>query len=234
MTSKEYRAIAREKLSGKWGTAILVGLVAFYLGGLLVINNVNINLNLPDREPIQITSLLLYPFKLLKLIGILNIVQFILGGPNRLGYCTFLLKLHDGKEAEVKDLFSQYHRFGAGFCLYLLEGLYIILWMLLFIIPGIVATYRYAMAPFILAENPDMTASEAITASKELMDGHKAELFFLDLSFIGWGLLNTLTIGIGSLWLNPYTNSARAAFYRNISGTNPRPTPEYLPEAEIQ
>ena len=217
MTSKNYRDIAREKLSGKWGNAILVSLVAFYLGGLLVNSNVNINLNLPDREPLQIQSLLVYPFVFLGLVGILNIVQFILCGPTRLGYCTYLLKLHDGLDTDVKDLFSQYNRFSAGFCLYLLEFIYVLLWMLLFIIPGIVASYRYAMAPFILAENPDMTASEAITASKELMDGHKAELFFLDLSFIGWGLLNILTLGIGSLWLNPYTNSARAAFYRYIT-----------------
>ena len=234
MTSKEYRAIARQKLSGNWGYAILAALVAFYLGGLLVSNNVNIEIPLEEGHTLQITSVLAMPLGLLNLGTIWGIAQFIFGGPTRLGYCTYLLKLHDGRDAEVNDLFSQYKRFGAGFCLYLLEGLYIILWMLLFIIPGIVAVYRYAMAPFILAENPDMTASEAITASKELMDGHKAELFFLDLSFIGWGILNTLTLGIGSLWLNPYTNSARAAFYRNISGTNPRPTPEYLPEADVQ
>lgn len=217
MTAKDYRDIAREKLAGKWVTAILAGLVAFYLGGLLTAYNVNINIPRGNDTQIQISSVLAMPITLLGLGGIWSIVQFILGGPTRLGYATYLLKLHDGMEADVKDVVSQYHRFGAGFCLYLLEGLYIVLWMLLFIIPGFVAAYRYAMAPFILAENPDMTASEAITASKELMDGHKAELFFLDLSFIGWSLLNTLTLGIGSLWLNPYANSARAAFYRYIT-----------------
>ena len=72
------------------------------------------------------------------------------------------------------------------------------------------------MAPFILAENPGMTASEAITASKELMDGHKADLFFLQLSFIGWAILYVFTLGIGSLWLVPYINASYAAFYRSI------------------
>ena len=104
----------------------------------------------------------------------------------------------------------------AGFILFLLEGLYIFLWTLLLIVPGIIASYRYAMAPFILAENPDMTPSEAIDASKEMMDGHKWELFCLDFSFFGWLLLNVLTLGLGSLVLNPYMNAARAAFYREV------------------
>ena len=76
------------------------------------------------------------------------------------------------------------------------------------------------MTPFIMAENPDMTASEAIAASVELMKGHKLDLFFLELTFIGWSLLNILTLGIGSLFLNPYMNAAQAAFYKDITRTN--------------
>lgn len=232
MTASDYRAIAREKLAGKWGTAILAALAAFYLGGLLVTNNVNVDLKLDEDTQIQITSVLYLPITFLGLGGILSIVQFVLGGVIRQGYCTHLLKHYDGQEADVKDVFSQFHRFGDGFCLYLLEGLYIFLWMLLLIVPGIIASYRYAMAPFIMAENEDMTASEAINASKALMEGHKAELFFLDLSFFGWGLLNILTLGIGSLFLNPYANTARAAFYRNLCPkVDSQPVVQYIPES---
>ena len=234
MTSKEYRAIARQKLSGNWGYAILTAIVAFYLGGLLVNSCVSLNLRLPDGDTIEISSVLAMPLGLLNLGGIWGIAQFIFGGPTRLGYCTYLLKLHDGQDADVNDLFSQYTRFTAGFCLHLLEGLYTFLWMLLFIIPGIIAIYRYAMAPFILAENPDMTASEALKASKALMHGHKAELFSLDISFLGWELLSILTLGIGAVWVNPYANSARAAFYRNISAAPSSPIAECLPEADVQ
>ena len=148
--------------------------------------------------------------------GILGFVGFIIGGVIRQGYCLYLLKQHDGTNPEVNDLFSQFHRFGDGFCLALLQGLYIALWSLLFIIPGIIAGYRYAMAPFVLLENPDMTASEAIEASKQMMEGHKTELFLLDLSFIGWDLLCAFTLGIGHLWLNPYRNAAYAAFFRSF------------------
>ena len=84
-------------------------------------------------------------------------------------------------------------------------------------IPGIVKQFSYAMTPFIMAENPDMTANEAITASRELMDGHKGELFILDLTFIGWDLLALLTLNFGHIFLNPYRNAAHAAFYKDLT-----------------
>lgn len=218
MRSSDYRRIAREKLVGNWGIAILAALVAWLLGGLLTSGNFSLTLNL-DGESITLTSTYIHSWLISTLrIGlVLGIVQFIIGGVVRQGYCQFLLKQHDGQEAELNDLFSQFHRFGDGFCLMLLQGLFTLLWALLLIIPGFVAIYRYAMAPFLMAENPEMTASEAIAASKTLMDGHKWELFCLDLSFLGWVILSTLTLGIGTLFLNPYMNAAHAAFYREIS-----------------
>ncbi len=96
---------------------------------------------------------------------------------------------------------------------------YVLLWSLLLIIPGIIATYSYAMTEFILAEHPDLTASEAIAQSKEMMSGNRWRLFCLHFSFIGWDILSSLTLGIGNLWLRPYKQAANAAFYREISGT---------------
>ena len=98
----------------------------------------------------------------------------------------------------------------------LLITLKVIAWSLLFVIPGIVAAYRYSMATYIMAENPSMQATEAIERSKALMDGRKGDLFCLDLSFIGWALLAVLTAGIGNLWLMPYMTVSRAAFYRSL------------------
>ena len=86
-----------------------------------------------------------------------------------------------------------------------------------FIIPGFIATYRYAMAPYIMAEHPEMGIMEAIEASKQMMDGNKWSLFCLDFSFIGWMILSACTFGIGDLFLNPYTHMATAHFYLNLS-----------------
>ena len=219
MNSSDLRYQARQTLAGKWGIAVLAGFLAALLGGLVVGSGAGPNLNLEEEELRHIPKVLLpYIMMLASIGGILGIVRFIVGGPVKLGYCRFLLKMHDGEDAQVGDLFSRFDRFGDGFCLELLTSLYIILWSLLFIIPGFIKAYAYAMAPFILEENPNMTPSEAIKASRELMDGHKFELFCLYWSFFGWALLSVLTLGIGSLWLNPYMNAATAAFYRSIAG----------------
>lgn len=217
METSDYRRIARENLAGNWGNAVLAGFLAVLLGGLLT-GGSSFNLELDSEQMQQLPQIVkTYFMYALSIGGTLNFVHLILGGVIRQGYAVYLLKQYDRRDAQTNDLFSQFHRFGDGFCLAFLQGLYIALWSLLFIIPGIIKAYSYAMAPFIMAENPEMTASEAISASQELMDGHKADLFFLDLSFFGWALLSILTLGIGDLWLNPYRNAAYAAFYRSLS-----------------
>jgi len=158
---------------------------------------------------------------LLSVLSFIGIVFFILhftiGGAVTLGYVKFNLNLVDNKPASFAQLFSEFHRLGAGFFMQLLRGVYIFLWSLLFVIPGIYAAYGYAMTPYILLENPEMTANEAITKSKELMHGNRFRLFCLEISFIGWALLAAFfTLGIGGLWLKPYMETSFAAFYREI------------------
>ncbi|MCR5587073.1 MAG: DUF975 family protein [Lachnospiraceae bacterium] len=100
-----------------------------------------------------------------------------------------------------------------------LRDLYIGLWSLLFVIPGIVKTYSYRMTPYILADRPELSANEAITESRRMMDGHKWDMFVLDLSFLGWQILSALTLGIlGIFHVNPYVFSTEAAVYRMLSG----------------
>ena len=113
-----------------------------------------------------------------------------------------------------------------------MTSLFTFLWALLFIIPGIVASYRYALAPYLMAENPDIGVMEAIARSKELMRGNKGRLFCLQFSFIGWYLLSTLTLGIGTLWVAPYRKIAETAFYLDVTGrANAMPHPDGSAEA---
>lgn len=97
-----------------------------------------------------------------------------------------------------------------------LVGLFTSLWSLLLIVPGIVKFYAYAMTPYILIDNPELSANQAINLSKKMMKGHKFDLFFLQLSFIGWIFLSIFTFGIGLLWLMPYMMTAQAAFYQDV------------------
>ena len=99
---------------------------------------------------------------------------------------------------------------------YLKYQIYLTLWSLT-VIGGFIKQYSYAMVPYILAENPDMTGSEAITLSRKMMDGHKWEMFCLDLSMIGWFLLDFVTVGIaGIFWCNPYYTAVRTQYYRQL------------------
>ena len=98
----------------------------------------------------------------------------------------------------------------------LLMAIFTFLWSLLFIIPGIVKMFSYAMTPFILEENPYLTANEAIDRSRAMMKGHKFDLFWLLLSFIGWAILCVFTLGIGTLWLTPYMQTSIASFYEDV------------------
>ena len=227
MDSREIRAKARKALSGNWGIAVLAGLIAALLGAAAYSGSFNLNI---DMDLVQRFSPELVPIltPLLAAMGTaataVSAANLILGGVIRLGYCRFNLRLADGRSGTIGDLFSEFGRFLDGFLLNLLTTIFVVLWSLLLVIPGIVASYSYAMAPYIMQEDPECSAMEAIRRSKAMMDGHKGELFWLDLTFIGWELLSGLTLGIGALFLVPYQESARAVFYRELLDTQPRPT----------
>ena len=223
MTCSDYRRIARENLRGNWPLSIGVCAIACILGGMSVggtfIPEFSFRFDGQDISNINDLLNLITPaaFSAFGLGSLLALTSLIIGGTIELGFAQYLLKQYNHANFELRDLFSRFDRFGQGFAQKFLRGLYTILWSFLFIIPGIVKSYAYAMTPFIMAENPEMSASEAITASKELMDGHKGELFTLDLTFIGWGLLAALTLNLGHLALNPYRNAAYAAFYKDLT-----------------
>ncbi len=130
---------------------------------------------------------------------------------------AFLRMVRGEKEMEVVDLFTVYkEQFERTFLVMLLMDIFIFLWTLLLIVPGIIKAYSYSMAPYILHDNPEMTASQAIDESMRLMEGNKMNLFMLDLSFIGWWLLVLLTGGLLAFVVAPYHLTARAEFYREL------------------
>lgn len=229
MEAKVLRARARANLAGNWGISIGIAALAALLGGLLIGSSFlpSIHAEIPIHFPLldELSSELEEGLRIGKFTfsfrsGIFGFAAFLLGGTLQLGYARFLLKQHDGEAVEFNDLFSQFHRFGTGFAQQFLRSLYVTLWSLLLIIPGIMKHYSYAMTPFILTDHPELTASQAIERSMELMDGHRMDLFILELTFIGWDFLAALTLNLGYLALNPYENAARAAFYRQLLAEN--------------
>lgn len=130
------------------------------------------------------------------------------------GFTIFCLNISRMRTGSFGNLFDGFGIFFRVLWLNILMSIFTFLWTLLFIIPGIVALYRYRQALYLLLDNPDMTALECITASKNLMRGRKGELFILDLSFIGWWLLTF--IPFAALWVSPYTNVTYASYYNTL------------------
>ncbi len=127
----------------------------------------------------------------------------------------------NSKPLDLSYLWNGYKDFSRVIGTYLLGLLYIVLWSLLLIVPGIIKRYSYAMLPYILRDDPNISYNDAIELSMEMMDGNKWRLFLLDLSFIGWYLLALLTLGIGFLFLTPYMKSTYANFYEELKGNVP-------------
>lgn len=238
----DFRAIARGALRRRWFIAVMVTLVAGVLGGTgmegpeikfhISESGANANLTLGGQTIFStggnpgLMALLAGGILYIVLAAlVIAAVWLFLGSVVGVGYSRFTLQLADGNDAGFENLFQYFPYWKNAVCTRLLTGLYIFLWTLLLIIPGIIASYSYAMTGYILAEHPELTAGEAIAASKEMMAGNRWRLFCLHLSFIGWALLCTLTLGIGNLWLNPYMNVSEAAFYREISETERRTMP---------
>ena len=145
------------------------------------------------------------------------VVKIFLSNPIRLGGATFFKNNIETGSAPVSTVGTGFRNYWHNFVVLFLRDLYLILWFLLLIIPGFVKAYSYCMVPYILAENPDMSAREVITRSREMMDGNKWQAFLLDLSFIGWIFLSIVTLGLGLVfWTAPYMESTHAALYLKL------------------
>jgi len=142
------------------------------------------------------------------------------------GYVIYCMNACQFRKAGFGNLFDGFAVFFKVLWLNILMVIFIYLWSLLLIIPGIVAAYRYRMALYIMLENPNLSAFECIRASKKMMYGHKGELFVLDLSLIGWRLLTIFPFVI--IWVAPYTAITYVNYYLALRDM---PTPKF--EREI-
>lgn len=183
---------ARESLNGKWGVA--VGVSVIYL---LIVGSIGI----------------------IPIVG--SLASLFIAGHFAVGLSTFSLAISRNQDARIEQLFQGFNNYVTILGAYLLMILYILLWALLLIIPGIIAALSYSMTFYILADDDTIRAQEALDKSKKMMDGYKWKYFCLGLRFIGWALLCLLTLGIGFFWLVPYIHVSVAKFYDDIKDKQP-------------
>jgi uncharacterized membrane protein len=181
--------MARESLQDRWGTAIAAFLIYF---------------------------LMAFFSQFIPFIG--SIGWFVVTGPFVVGLAIFSLSIARGKEARVEQIFDGFKKFEKALIAYLLMVIFVLLWMLLLIVPGIIASFAYSQTFFILADDDTIEPLEALKKSKEMMYGYKWKLFSLFLWFFLLSLLCILTLGIGFLWLMPYMQVTLAHFYLDLKG----------------
>lgn len=185
--NSQLRAEARQALQGKWPMAAVAALIySIVAGGLSAI-----------------------PF-----IG--GLCSLFIGLPVAYGIAIVMFGVFKGKDVDFGVLFEGFQDYSRIFVTKLLQGIYTALWSLLLVVPGIIKYYSYAMTDYILKEEPEMKNNAAIEKSMAMMENNKMKLFLLDLSFIGWALLAIVTFGIGFLFLQPYMQVSRAAFYEDL------------------
>lgn len=223
-TNTDYKNEALAALKGNWSPAVLATVVFLFLSMLAMS---------PSQAPVlsgttdemtamaqagDVAGLSTAMFQLARWSSLGSLLQIFLYNVLALGFSVAFLKLLREKDNRLTS-----NMFGVAFRNYghkvwgmFLMGFFILLWSLLFVIPGIVKAFSYAMTPYILEENPELSANDAIDRSRAMMKGHKFDLFWLMLSFIGWFILSVLTLGIGFLWLIPYAQTATAAFYEDV------------------
>lgn len=185
--AKYFREAAWAQLTGNWKPAVLVTLVYILIVGAM---------------------------EGAKSLSFLSI--FVLGPLSYGYYVSFLNSKRTGEVVRIENLFDGFKDYARVFLTNLLQSIYIVLWTLLLIVPGIIKSISYSQTFFVLKDNPELKNNAAIERSMAMMEGHKMEYFCLILSFIGWLLLGILTLGIGLLWVNPYIATATAHFYEYV------------------
>lgn len=217
-SASEIRSAARAALSGHWAEAALLTLG--YCGAVCVFSGIALVLEDVLQGCGTLALLLLLPLEWsYAVIFLLNargeddsfreISRRVSIRANRGALLSAFLLI-------IPRMFDGYRDFVRIFTTTLLTLIYICLWTLLFIIPGIIKSLSYAMTPFVLRDNPEMKNNEAIELSMKMMNGHKGDLFWLYLTFIGWGILCTFTLGIGYFWFAPYVQASTAQFYEEV------------------
>jgi uncharacterized membrane protein len=145
-----------------------------------------------------------------------SFLSFILAGPFNLGAAFFSLSLARRQDASVGQLFRGFNYFGKAFFANLVITCMIVVGFILLVVPGVILALSYALTYYILAENPEIHAMDAMRKSRLMMNGYKMKLFYLGLCFLGLAILCVFTLGIGFLWLVPFVHVCMARFYDEI------------------
>ena len=197
-TNQDYKNRALASLEGKWGTAAIASLIYF-----VIMEGVSYTVSAPMGDNLVMS----YSTQ-----GIWQLLCLPLGW----GFSIYFLNLIRSLDISYSRLFDGYKDFVRIFLAEFLVSIVVAIGCILLIVPGIILAMMFAQTEFILKDDKEISAIDAMKKSAKMMEGHKSELFWLTLSFIGWFILCLFTLGIGFLFLSPYFGTAMAHFYEDL------------------
>jgi len=217
----ELKSAAKQQIAGKIGILAVCALLIFLMtnGVSMVVTSFLPNEQLDPVNPDFIASALSSVLR----AAVQMAVSTIAGAAFAISTALIYLDVIDGGRPVIKDIFRGFNIFGKALVLNVLTTLLTLAWSLLLIVPGIIKGIAYSMAPYVLAENPDMTPVQAIEESKRLTKGYIGALLLLSLSFIPWLALSVITFGLGFIYVSPYMSATRANAYLELKAVQGEP-----------
>ena len=187
LENNELRRKARKQLQGNWGKPILACFLTFVILAIIA--------------AIPVAG---------------HLAQLLVAGPFMIGLIMYFLRFQRGQATTVEVIFEGFTNYIETLGIYWWVGSWVMLWSLLLVIPGIIKSLSYSMAYYLVADNPTVGIRNALNTSKKITYGYKVKIFLLNLSFIGWGILSVLSLGIGFLWLIPYMQLTSVNLYLEL------------------
>ena len=224
LTSKELRVKAWNSLKGKYWRAFLVILVLGLLASIgtsleTCSQNLTDMLNLVDPsemdETMELGAAVVGTIATVMAVVGMAISLFV-GNAADVGLAHYFILNTDSKPSFADAFYGFKVKYLRNIGTLLLVGIKLALWSLLLVVPGIIKSFEYAIIPYILADDPEISSKEAFRKAKEMMMGNKWRLFKLNLSFFGWFVLCVVTCGLGTPFLLPYVSAANAEFYAEL------------------
>lgn len=214
MNRAELKTRAKALLKPQFVTVLLAAIISDLLIGLLSSGPA---VNVFPKDGQAFTFSFSFSTSGMSLIG--TIIALVIAGPLAVGATKIFATVTAGQTAKLEQMFDPFKtNFVTCFLANLVSGIFIALYSLLLIVPGVMKAYSYAMVPYVLVKEPQLSAMEALHRSESLMKGHRMELFMLHLSFIAWMLLVIVTLGLALLWVAPYANVTETLFFDKIYG----------------
>lgn len=215
--NQEYKNAALAALKGHWTPAVIATvvyiLIALVVSGPSFFTEPNTQAVLDTGEPLAM-------FKgVWPIIGGASLLSLFVLIPIEIGfYYSFVLLYRKGDDKLTENMFREGFRprYGRNILAMILMGIVVFIGFLLFVVPGIILALCYGLLPYVLKDNPELSAIQALKKTRVMMRGHKFDYFWLALSFIGWIILGILTLGIGFIWLIPYMYTTMAVFYEDV------------------